>query len=144
MDIISFLSDRISQAYAEQIWTVATLGVYYGFIIKYHDKIIEFIKSFKFKKTIKLIFIIVGIWVFAAIGIGFIISRHYIFEHYNDYLKQELIKNGYRSLVELPYPWDIGQSIANYSGVALYSLIILILAFIAFFSLKKPKTGSTK
>lgn len=132
MEIISFLQDRISQAYTEQVWTVATLGVFHGFIISNHDKITGIVKN----KSSYLKFSIIA---FGVIGILFVVSRHFIFEHYNDFLKQELVKNGYQSLFDLTFLERIGQGIIYYSGVVIYSLVILILSLGAFFSLKKTK-----
>ena len=60
MDIISFLQDRISQAYTEQIWVVSILGIYYTFLITKGDEISKFIKA---------IFLKISIWLFAVIGL---------------------------------------------------------------------------
>lgn len=139
MDIISFIQDRISQVYTEQMWTITILGIYYGFIIKNRETIKEFIKD-----NIKPVFVQIAIWAPFGIGFFFVLSRHFIFRYYNGYLKQEWEKEGHKILSELSTIENIGQIIVNWSGVVIYSLLILVLALFTFIALKNKKTGNIK
>jgi len=130
MEIVSFLQTKMAQAYAEQIWAVSILGIYYGFIITKGDLLIKALHPKIINFSIRL---------FSFMGVFFIIGRHLIYEHYNGYLTEILKRSGHRALFELTVLEMAGQVVVNYSGVIIYSGVILLLACAANFSLKNSE-----
>lgn len=125
MDIISYLQNKISQSYTEQIWTISTLGIYYGFIIV----------GSKFTEGVNQEHIRISIWVLLLLGLLFIISRHLIFEHYDKKLKQLLAESEHKSLLKTAKLQNFGEVFVRYSGVTMYCILLTTLAVAAHFSL---------
>ena len=129
MDTVSFLQDRISRAYQEQMWAVSLLGAFYGFMITKGNAIPGKVKPGLLRT---------GVWISSVLGVAFILSRHVIFAYYDRRLKEELTRAGGINLLQMTALENIGEFMVSLSGVILYSLIVAVLAYVA---LKTIRTG---
>lgn len=126
-DLLSFFQDRMARAYAEQVWAVLLVGSMNGFVIKEARTLLDALKS---------ALVVWGIRIITGLALLFIWSRHAIFLHYDGLAKQILALHSPAVSTGLSNFQQVGAITVGWSGVALYTLLVVGMAYAACRTLK--------
>jgi hypothetical protein len=122
VDYLSFFQDRMARAYEEQMWAVALVGgmnAYVGSQAK------QLLRSFKYSTAV------IGVAITSLAALAFVVSRHLIFVHYDRQLRTLLSAAGNALInVQNSVP-ACYETVARYSGVLFYTMVITGMALIA-------------
>ena len=121
-NLVSFAQDRIAMAHSEQLWAVALVGAMNAFIASHSKRLLG-----GFQRWV----LVSGVSVTSIVALLFIWSRHFIFMHYDDLAKAALgaTVSGSPCPPDRVAPYLV--FIAAWSGVCLYSLVVIGAATIA-------------
>lgn len=126
-DLLSFFKERMAQAYVEQIWAVGLVVSLNAFVFKYAPKQ-------EGRRTRLLAW---GVGISALCALLFIWSRQGIFHYYNALAKKVIATH---SPMILPDPNSIqvvASKAVEYSGVLLYTLVVVGMTWASLRVLKK-------
>ena len=130
MDLLELYQIRLDKCAAEQFWAVALLASMNGFII---------IKKQILKEALDEIIPKLGIVVATLMGIGYIVSRHFIYLRY-DLLANQILSQKARDLsLLMPPSGGFMKDAALWSGVVFYSIIVIAMGIVSFKVLSKRK-----
>ena len=134
-DFIAFFQERIATAYQEQTWAVVLVGGMNAFIANHAERILKGLNYWIVQTAVATI---------SLFALGFVWSRHLIFMHYDDCLKENLVSNAAGFICSQFHVSQIQLFLARWSGIALYSLIILGLYIVAsrIIAGSKPEKGA--
>lgn len=132
VDLLGFFKDRMARAYEEQVWAVALIGAMNGFII---SKVRDLVSA------IKPSIIILGTYVTTALALLFIWSRHAVFVHYDDLAKRIMDKTASGILGRFYGVTPAASELAGWSGVVLYSLLVIGMTYASICVLKSGGSG---
>ncbi len=121
-ELLGFFQDRMKTAYQEQTWVVALVGAMNAFIASNSEPL---------AKGFDCWVLVTGITLFSLFAVAFVWSRHRIFVHYDVFVKEILEKvssGSIRTAIHIPRVYEL---MARWSGVTLYTLIILGLWVVA-------------
>jgi hypothetical protein len=128
-DLLSFFKERMAQAYAEQIWAVALMGSMNAFVILHAPKL-------EARRTRLLSW---GVGLGALFALLFIWSRQGIFQYYNALTKKLIAEHGPIDLPDPTWIQGIASKAVGWSGVLLYTLVVIGMTWASFRVLKKKK-----
>ncbi|HEC92283.1 MAG TPA: hypothetical protein ENI51_04720 [Candidatus Atribacteria bacterium] len=130
MDLLELYQIRLDKCAAEQFWAVALLASMNGFVI---------IKKQILKEALGEIIPKLSIVVATLMGIGYIVSRHFIYLHY-DLLANQILqqKAGDLSLL-MPPSGGFMKDAALWSGVIFYGIIVIAMGVVSFKVLSKRR-----
>ncbi len=126
-DLLGFFQDRMARAYAEQVWAVALVGSMNGFVINQARTLLEALKPAP---------MVWGIRIITILTLLFIWSRHAIFLHYDGLAKQILALHSPAVSTGLSNFQQVAAITVGWSGVALYSLLVVGMAYAALRTLR--------
>jgi len=121
-DLLSFFQDRMARAYAEQVWAVLLVGSMNGFVIKEARTLLDALNS---------ALVVWGIRIITGLALLFIWSRHAIFLHYDGLAKQILALHSPAVSTGLSNFQQVAAITVGWSGVALYTLLVVGMAYAA-------------
>ena len=121
-DVVSFAQDRIATAVSEQLWAVALVGALNAFVASHSEKLLD-----GFRRSV----LIAGIAFTSTLALFFIWSRHLIFMHYDGLAKAALGASTPGALCPTDRVAPTLVFIAGWSGVWLYTLVVLGATIIA-------------
>ncbi len=135
IDCLSFFQERIATAYQEQIWAVALVGGMNAFIANHAGRILIGLNRWLLQTAVAVV---------SILAIGFVWSRHFIFMHYDGCIKNILASTASGSICLPDHVTQFYAFAARWSGVVLYSLIILGLYLVAARMIAKsdPESGA--
>lgn len=115
-DLVSFAQDRIATAYSEQVWAVALVGAMNVFIANHAKRLLRVFDRWA---------LVLGDAVTSGLALLFIWSRHFIFMHYDRLAKEAVGPTAAGSLVTPDHVAPFLIDVAAWSGVLLYTLVVL-------------------
>jgi hypothetical protein len=121
-DLLGFFQERMARAYEEQVWAIALVAGMNAFVAGYADQLLTAIK-YRVAAT--------GMLVVSALALLFVWSRHFIYTYYNDLMLRVLDDSARSTLPSHSGIPPFLQLAVNWSGVTLYSLIIVGMCFAA-------------
>ena len=121
-DFLGFFQERISTAYEEQTWAVALVGGMNAFIASHAERLLKGLNYWIVQTAVAII---------SLFALGFVWSRHFIFMRYDDCVKANLASNASGFICPQVHVSEIQIFLARWSGVVLYSLIIIGLYIVA-------------
>ena len=114
-DLLSFMQTRMATAYREQLWAVTIIAALNAFIATHAAKLLGALPGW-------LIYLAASC--LSLLALAFVWSRHFIYVHYDECAKAILAKEASEFCQsKLVTPFRL--VVTKYSGVTLYSLIIL-------------------
>ena len=121
-DFLGFFQERMATAYQEQTWAVAIVGALNAFVASHASLLLR-----GFRRWL----VLTAVWLTSILALGFVWSRHLIYLHYDECVKAALnvAASGYLCGPSRVQP--LYSFLARWSGVTLYSLIIVGLFFTA-------------
>ena len=133
-ELLSFMQTRMSTAYQEQVWAVALVGALNAFVA---------INGRKLRNAIWPWLIHSAVVVVSALALAFVWSRHIIYVHYDDCAKL-MLSEASRTVCGPSWASPAGAWLARWSGVTLYSLIIvgLLVTAIRLVATSDEKAGA--
>jgi hypothetical protein len=120
--LLGFFQDRMATAYEEQTWAVALVSGMNAFIASNAELI---------RKGFKRWVLVSGITTISLLATAFVWSRHCIFVHYDKCLKTVLETASFYSICSPNRVPQFYKSLVQYSGVTMYTMIIIGLWFVA-------------
>jgi hypothetical protein len=126
-DLLGFFQDRIASAYEEQRWAIALVGALNGFLAGYARRFLTGVRSWVLVAVVLLL---------SAFALLFVWSRHFIFMFYDGCAKMLLESTPYGMQCTADRLHPAMAFLARWSGVTLYSLIIIGLAVAAMMMLR--------
>jgi ABC-type antimicrobial peptide transport system permease subunit len=130
MDLLELYQIRLDKCAAEQFWAVALLASMNGFII---------IKKQILKEALGEIIPQLGIVVATLMGIGYIVSRHFIYLRYDLLANQILLQKAGNLSLLMPPSDGFMKDAALWSGVVFYSIIVIVMGIVSFKVSSKPR-----
>jgi hypothetical protein len=121
-DLLGFFRDRMASAYEEQMWAIALVGGLNGFLAAYAHRFPTGFRSWVLVAVVLLL---------SASALLFVWSRHFIFMFYDGCAKTLLEATPYGMQCTTDRARPVMAFLARWSGVTLYSLIIIGLAVAA-------------
>jgi len=114
-ELLEFMQGRMATAYHEQVWAVALVGALNAFVAANAPKL---------RNAIWPWLIHLAVVVVSAVALAFVWSRHLIYVHYDDCAKL-MLSEAARTARGTSWTSPAGAWLARWSGVSLYSLLIL-------------------
>jgi hypothetical protein len=133
MDLLELYQIRLDKCAAEQFWAVALFASMNGFAILKKDILNDALSG----KILKW-----GLIVATLLGLGYIVSRHFIYLRYDLLVNQIMTQRASELNLLLPPTGGLWKEVALYSGVVFYSIIVIATGLVAFLS--KGKSLSDK
>lgn len=122
VDLLGFFQERMARAYEEQVWAIALVVGMNAFVAGQAEQLL---------KAIKYWIALAGVVLVSSLALLFIWSRHFIYAYYNE-LTAETITAAAGDLFQPAHvAHPILMFIVSWSGVTLYSLIILGMCVVA-------------
>ncbi len=131
-DFFGFCVDRMGRAYEEQVWAVALVGAMAGFLAA---------QAQQFVKVIRYSLLLAGLWVTCLLALVFIWSRHFIFLHYDHLAKLLIDLSAPGAMCSQDRISPTAKFLAGWSGVFLYSVLVLGMVLVATRVLAGAKKG---
>jgi len=128
-DLLSFFKERMAQAYVEQIWAVGLMGSMNALVFKYAPKLEE-------RRTRLLAW---GVRLGAFFALLFIWSRQGIFQYYNALAKKVIAVHSPMVLPDPTWLQAAASKAVGWSGVLLYTLVVVGMTWASLRVLKKKK-----
>jgi hypothetical protein len=127
-DPVTFLQDRIGRLYQEQVWAVALVLGTSSFVVGYAKTLAAVVGRQKLEWCVRLVgfFALLFVW-----------SRHAIYLHYDGLLKKSISTDPGFSLFKLTPFQETARFVVGWSGVILYTLIILAMTWASTASIRK-------
>jgi hypothetical protein len=125
MDLLELYQIRLDKCAAKQFWAVALLASMNGFTI---------IKKNILKDALGEIMLKLGIVLATLFGIGYIVSRHFIYLRYDLLANQIMTQRAGEFKLLLPPSGGFWKDVALCSGVVFYSIIVIAMGAVAFLS----------
>ena len=114
-ELLKFMQDRMATAYREQLWAVTIIAATNAFIATHAAKLLGAL-------PVWLIYLAAAC--VSLLALAFVWSRHFIYVHYDECAKTILAKEASEFCPSrLVTPFRL--AVTKYSGVTLYSLIIV-------------------
>jgi hypothetical protein len=121
-ELSGFFQHRMTAAYQEQMWAVALIGAMNAYVARDAASLV---------RAFPLWALEVGVGALSLLAIGFVWSRHRIFTHYDRRLKDELGWAASPTAASPSRSQRRNESLARWSGVTFYILVILALCVVA-------------
>ncbi len=116
MDLLDLYQLRMDKCAAEQFWAMAMIAGMNGFVLLHTKRLLKVVGRNR---------LLAGIIIITLLFCGYIISRHFIYLHY-DSLANNFIKQAGRGVQpSIPDIEDFSKKLALWSGVSFYSLITI-------------------
>lgn len=122
IDLLSYFVDRTGRAYEEQIWAVALVSAVAGFLTAQAEKVVELARKW---------LLLLGVWATCLLALVFIWSRHFIFLHYDTLARTVVDISAAGSLCSPDRVSPVAKHLAGWSGVSLYTVIVVAMTIIA-------------
>jgi len=129
-DLLSYFVDRTGRAYEEQIWAVALVGAMAGFLFTQAERVVA---------VVRRSLLVVGVWATCILALVFIWSRHFIFVHYDTLARATLDMNAPGALGSPDRVPPVARLLAGWSGVSLYTIIVVAMTIVAVRALAKAR-----
>jgi hypothetical protein len=120
LDLLGFFQDRMARSYEEQVWAVALVGSMNGFIISQARNLLI---------ALNPRILAWGIYLTALVALAFVWSRHGIFVYYDRLAKQIMADHSPIALPGLTGLEAVARLIVGWSGVALYTLLVIGMTY---------------
>ena len=122
VDFFGFCIDRMGRAYDEQVWAVALFGAMAGFLVTQAHRLV---------KVIRYSLLFAGLWATCLLALVFIWSRHFIFLHYDELARLMIDLSTPGSMCSPDRVSPVAKLLAGWSGVSLYSVLVLGMTVVA-------------
>ncbi len=133
-DLLEFLQQRMAQAYTEQVWTVAIVAAMCGFVVSKREKLIPWCGA----RLVSW-----GVRFAALLAVLFIWSRHGIYVYYNRVAGRLIASHAPVAMPQGNPLLDAAGMAVGWSGVLLYSALVLGSAWAAVRVAAKSAGGGT-
>ncbi|MCG6964247.1 MAG: hypothetical protein LJE95_13385 [Acidobacteria bacterium] len=118
-DPLDFYLNRMARAYQEQVWAVALVGGLCVFVAAHAERLLGAFNLWTVTRAVVLL---------SVLTLAFVWSRHFIFVNYDRRTKAALESAASGSVDGVP---PALAALARWSGISLYSLIVIGLAVTA-------------
>jgi hypothetical protein len=130
MDLLQLYQIRMDKCAAEQFWAMALFASMNGFIIFKNKTLVEAVGM----KLLKW-----GIALATVFFFGYILSRHYIYLHYDSLVNQIMVQKASESGLLPPTIEGVRKASALWFGVIFYSTIIIGMGVVSFMATLRRK-----